>query len=123
MTDFDDRLRTDLSADDEAFLNSLDDEPGLFAQMGATFHGPMKYWTVLVFVFTLAFTVLGVYSAWQLSVTEQTNMIALWAVAVLFCGLSVAMLKMWLFMRMNHLVTLREIKRLQLMVARALPEA
>ena len=55
MTSFDEKVRSGLSADDEAFLKRLDSEPGLFEQMGATFSGSMKLWTafaaVLGFVF------------------------------------------------------------------------
>ena len=39
MTSVDDRIRAALSAEDEAFLKGLDDERGLFAQIGASFHG------------------------------------------------------------------------------------
>ena len=42
MTQENDRLRAALEADDETFLNSLEKERGLFAQIGETFRGPMR---------------------------------------------------------------------------------
>ena len=47
MTQDNDRLRAALEADDEAFLNSLEKERGLFAQIGETFRGPMRTMTVV----------------------------------------------------------------------------
>jgi hypothetical protein len=44
--------------------------------------------------------------------------VVLWSVAVIFALLSVAMLKMYFFMEMNKNVLLREVKRLELQVAR-----
>lgn len=117
MSAIDDRLRSGLAADDEAFLKSLDDEPGLFEQMGATLHGSMKYWTALVLVFTFlifAAVVWCSYNAFQAGSTKETVLWAAFAVA----GLNgIGLLKMWVFMRMNHLGQLKEIKRLQMAVA------
>ena len=45
MSNFNQNLENALSQDDEEFLRSLDDEPGLFVQMGSAFHGRLKYWT------------------------------------------------------------------------------
>ena len=53
MTDLDNRIRTALSADDEAFLNSLEKERGLFAQIGESFRGPMRFMTIVANVAVL----------------------------------------------------------------------
>ena len=114
MTPIDDRLSAGLSADDAAFLKELEDGRGLFTQLGATFEGPLRFWTMLVFVFTLGFTVLGVVAVFQLLASERMSAIVLWASALWFSLIAVSMLKMWLFMRMNHLAVLRELKKIEL---------
>ena len=54
MNTFEDRLLTSLNADDEAFLKELEDDVGLFQQMGMTFSGPLRYWTAFAFVLSFA---------------------------------------------------------------------
>ena len=61
MTQDNDRLRAALEADDEAFLNSLEKERGLFAQIGETFRGPMRTMTVVANVAVLIATAVGLW--------------------------------------------------------------
>jgi len=118
MTDFDTKLRESLSADDEQFLKSLEDDRGLFTQLGATLHGPLKFWTRLVFVVTVLVSVLAFYSAYQAIMAEALRETVLWSAAAVAAFNGVSMLKQWLFERMNHLAVLREIKKIELRLAR-----
>ena len=117
MTDFDDRLRASLSREDEAFLRDLEQGRGMFTQFTATLHGPMALWTWIAGVFMLVFTATGFYAIWMLFHTAQTRALILWLMAALFSLNAVAMMKMWMFNRMNTLSVLREIKKLELRLA------
>ncbi|MEO0983234.1 MAG: DUF6768 family protein [Pseudomonadota bacterium] len=118
MTEFDDRLRGALSADDEAFLNNLEDERGLFAQMGDTFSGPLKYWTAFAFALSLTFFGLGVYCFIRIFSAEGPNAIAAWLGGFIAAMISVGLVKLWFWLRMNHLATLRELKKMELRIAK-----
>jgi len=117
MTRTDDRIREALSADDEAFLNELE-HSGLFEQLGETFHGPLKVWTAIAFVFTFVLTGAAFYGVYQLFTVETTRLLILWGVFVVVVFHGISMLKMWLFNRMNHLGVLRELKAIQLQLIR-----
>ncbi len=121
MSEFDVERRAGLSADDEAFLKALDaealEERGLFAQMGAMFHGPMSAWTAFSFVLSFVFFALTVFAFWRGVEAETARETVLWCAAALWCALAVAMLKLWWWLRMNHLATLRELKKIELRVA------
>jgi hypothetical protein len=116
MSDIDNALRRGLSADDEAFLKRLD-EQGMFAQMSATFQGPMRLWTWFAFAMTFAFFALFLYAGWQALTAEAVRETLLWSVGALWFSLAIAMLKLWLWERMNHLAMLRELKKLELKIA------
>jgi len=116
MTNLDDRLRAGLSADDEAFLKTLEDR-GMFAQMGATLQGPMKGWTMLAFVFSFVFFLLFLFCFWRGYGAADVRDTVLWCAGSLWLALSVAMLKLWMWERMNHLAVLRELKKIELRVA------
>lgn len=117
MSDFDLRLREDLTAEDRAFLKDLEDGRGLFDQLGATFQGPLKYWTALVFIFIFGWMALGVFFAFQVAATDDPKATMLWMFGITGCVFAIAMLKMWLFQRVNHLATLRELKKIELRLA------
>lgn len=116
MDAYDKRIFEGLNEDEQIFLKNLEDDRGLFTQMFATFNGPLKYWTGMVFVFTFVFVGLGVYSGFQLAVAESFKMVGVWALALFCCIFAVGMYKMWLFMRMNHLATLRELKKIEFLI-------
>lgn len=118
MSNFNQNLEDALSQDDEEFLHSLDNEPGLFAQMGSAFHGRLKYWTAFAFIQSLVLFGAAIYCFWQLLGSESAREAILWATGVWSTLLAVGLFKIWFWMRMNHLATLREIKRMELHLVR-----
>lgn len=118
MTQFDDRLRGELDADDRAFLKQLEDNRGLFDQLGTTLEGPMGVWTKITLALILAATAFGLFAVWQMFAAETTRGLILWAGAA-WAGWTVQVTaKKWLHDRMNTLTILREVKKLELRVAR-----
>lgn len=119
MTQFDDRLKAELDADDEAFLKELDsDHRGLFAQMGDTLTGPLGGWAKLIFVvaFVLAFVMF--YAVYRLIIAETDRELLIWGIAFIGLMLMQGFVKQWFFERMNLMTILRELKRIELRVAR-----
>jgi hypothetical protein len=117
MTDIDDAIRAGLDADDRAFLASLDDERGLFRQLGDSLGGPLGGWAKVVFAMTFVMGIVLLVSVWQLLTVDTTRDQILWATAAMALIMSTGFLKDWLFSRMNMFTVLREVKRLQLQVA------
>ena len=117
MTDIDDAIRSGLDADDRAFLASLDDERGLFRQLGDSLGGPLGGWAKVVFAMTFVMGIVLLVSVWQLLTADTTRDQILWATAAMALVMSTGFLKDWLFSRMNMFTVLREVKRLQLQVA------
>ena len=117
MTKFDTKLREPLSAEDEAFLETLEDDRGLFTQLGEIFHGPLRFWTRLVFVATFLVSGLTFWAAYQAFIAEALRETVLWAAGTVIGANSIAMLKQWLFDRMHHLAILRELKKIELRLA------
>jgi len=114
MTNIDERISAGLSADDQAFLNDLESGQGLFEQVGATFSGPMKFWVGFAFVFSFAMFAVSVFGLYQMFQAETVKLTILWSMAALFGMIGVSMLKMWFWMRMNHLVVLKQLKLIEL---------
>ena len=119
MTSFETRLKDGLSAEDEAFLKNLEDGESLFGQLGATFAGPMKFWTGFAFVLSVVLFGLAVWSFVQMLAADDIREMLLWLAGVIFGVMAVSMIKVWFWLRMNHLAVLRELKRIELRLARS----
>ncbi|MFN7056039.1 DUF6768 family protein [Hyphomonas sp.] len=118
MTNFETRLKDGLTAEDEAFLKNLEEGESLFGQLGATFSGPMKVWTGFAFLLGFVFFVGVVWSMVQITRAETVQAVGLWLGALVFFMVATGMIKVWFWLRMHHLALLRELKRIELRIAR-----
>lgn len=118
MTDTDRRIRDALSADDEAFLDSLDKDRGLFAQIHETFRGPMRWLTIVANVLVIAATAAGIWAIVKILGADDTRALILWAAFGWAAWTIQIALKQWLWDRINTLGILRELKRIELRIAR-----
>lgn len=113
MSDFETRLKHGLDKDDEAFLKDLE-ESGLFQQLGPVFSGPLGGWTI--YAVAMSFVIFGIclWAGWNMLQAESAKMAVLWAALFGWTSLGVGLIKIWFWMRMNHLVVLKELKRIEL---------
>lgn len=117
MSKLDQAIRDALSAEDAAFLAKFEDQSPV-NEMLSTFGGKWGAMNVFAAVITFAMFALAVYCAWNAFSTTDVRETVLWSAGAVVGMLSVAMLKMYFWMEMNKNVTLREVKRLELQVAR-----
>ena len=109
---------TNMSDDDWAFLESLEDDRGMFQQIGDSWKGPLGGWAKLIFGFTVALGLLFLYVLWNVAhSTDHPIIHAIWAIAGVAVLVIMGFAKEWMFARMNMLTVLREVKRVQLEVA------
>ena len=91
---------------------------GLFAMLFATWRGGMRYWVLMINVLTLSFTGLLFWSGYQFWIAQISNQQIFWGVVFLAVMQVQISLKMWLFMEMNRMSAVREIKRVEIALAR-----
>ncbi len=118
MNDLDKKIRDALRKEDADLFDDVGVEPSIFEMILDTFRGKHWWLSVITVVWSLIFSGLGVVSAVKAVRTEDPREMTLWALAFVFCVLAVSMLKMWFFMEMNKNSITREIKRLELQIAR-----
>jgi len=94
------------------------EEESLFEMTAQLFRGRAVHITVLVMAFAFGFMSLAIYSAVRFFGASETRDLILWAVLFLYSGMCVAMLKMWTWMDMHKNSITREVKRLELQIAR-----
>lgn len=117
MTNIDDRIRGALSEDDRKFLASLEEDRGMFAQIGDTFQGPLGGWAKLMFVASFFIGLATLYVAIQVFTVDTDRELILWSSGFIILIIMQGFLKEWFFSRMNMNAILREVKKLQVQVA------
>lgn len=117
MSKLDQAIRQALSAEDAAFLAKFEDQSPFQEALG-TFSGKWGVMNLFAALVTFAMFGAAVYCAWNAFTVADVRETVLWSEGIVLAMLAVAMLKMYFWMEINKNVTLREMKRLELQVAR-----
>ncbi|WP_135211055.1 DUF6768 family protein [Vitreimonas flagellata] len=117
MTNLDQAIRQALSAEDAAFLARFENETP-FGEVLGTFRGQWGALNVFAAIVTFALFGVFVWCAWNAFSVADLRDVVLWVGGALLSMLGVAMLKIYFWMDMHKNMILREVKRLELQVAR-----
>ncbi len=101
----------------EAEVGPIEEE-NLLQMTAQLFRGRALHITIIVMAVTFAFLGLMIYSGYRFFGAAEVKDLILWAVVFLYASLCVAMLKLWTWMDMQKNTVTREIKRLELQIAR-----
>lgn len=118
MNEHDERIRKELQDSDAEWLKSLREEPSLLSLVSSTFQGRNRWHTVLSFIELLIIAGVSVWCAIRFFGATTLEAKLAWSTGFLTTLLMIVLLKMWLGMTIvkNHI--LREVKRIELQVAR-----
>ena len=118
MNELDKKIQEALRAEDAELFKDFAEEPSVFEMLMETCRGRHRWLNILGAFWTLVFLVLGIVAAVKFFSAEGTRDIVMWAAACIVCVSAVSMLKIWYFLEMHKNALTREIKRLELQIAR-----
>ena len=118
MNELDRKIREALRKEDAELLEEFGDEPSMFELARETFRGRYRRFVYLGVFWGLVFMILAVVSAVRFFHAQETRDMLMWATACVVCLSAVSMMKVWFWMEMNKNALTREIKRLELQIAR-----
>jgi hypothetical protein len=119
MRDLDQMIDEALDAEERELLRSIGEEPGFFAQAFGLFSGPAAWVNALLMVVQTALFLAGAWAAWNFFEAGDALTALRWglpAAVLLLTGLTI---KMALLPTMQANRVIRELKRLELQIARA----
>lgn len=118
MTDLDSAIRQAVSAEDAELMDRLAADPSLPKQVFNTFQGQFGWLNILGSIAALFMFAGGAYAAWRFATSPDIYDMLIWGAlaAVAFAGLT--LIKLWFWMELQRHAVVREIKRLELQVAR-----
>lgn len=109
-------IKETLSEEESKFYDSLE-EQNLFKEIFGIFTGKNGWLMVTISVVQVIFFFVFVYSVIQFLDTEETNELLQWGFLGTLCMIAVAMLKLYGWIRMEQRATIREIKRIELLLS------
>ena len=117
MDDLDRRIEEVLSAEDKALYDSLG-EQNVFAQWFSVYDGKMRWIAVFATVITFVLFFAAVYCGWRFFAADAALDAARWGAGAIMLMVMVGFLKLWFWLRMESNRVLREVKRVELQIAR-----
>ena len=118
MNELDKKIREALRAENADLAGDFDSEPSIFETLFETFRGKHRWLVFLSIFWTVVFMALAVLSVIQFFRAEETRDLVMWAAASALFLSGVSMMKVWFWMELNKNAVTREIKRLELQIAR-----
>lgn len=118
MNKLDQAIRQALSAEDAEFLARFEGEAPLSEQVLATFKGSLGALSALGWIVGFAAFAGVLYCGWHALNAPDARGVVLWSAGASLAMLAVAMIKIWFWMEMQANRVMREVKRLELQVAR-----
>jgi len=116
MTKIDDMIRDALAEKDQAILDQTPDL-GWFALGLSQFHGPLGWVTWVIMILQIVLFATGVWCAINFFSANETLVALKWGLPGAVLILMAAMLKFTLMPQMQADRVIREVKRLELMIA------
>jgi len=122
MDEFDQKLKNLLSEEDENFITDAIDETGYYRSVLQSFKGQGSGMNILAWIGVAVTCALLFFCIWNFFHAETTRDQILFATLALSMNSAQIALKLWYNMQLNRRTITREIKRLQLTVAKAVQD-
>ena len=118
MRDLDRLIDEALDEEEREVLRRIGDEPGFFAQAFGVFSGPTGWVNVILMVVQGVAFIAGVWAAWHFFNADDAVTQLRWGLPSAVLLIMAAILKMALLPRIDTNVVIRELKRIELQIAR-----
>ena len=109
-------IREALSEEEAAFYEDLE-EKDLLGKLGSVYRGKLGWLTVLITIIQLLIFSLAIVCILFFLKAETTEELIKWGAAAFLCLMSVTMLKLFIWMQIDKNDILREMKKLELLIA------
>jgi len=118
MSDIDEKIKEALKASDEKWLEEYEADRSVFCLVSDTFKSKQRWLVMIVFIFIFLFFGLSIYFGYQAFNAEELRDVVIYATAFVTCFFTVSFFKVWYWMELNKHAQSREIKKLELQIAR-----
>lgn len=114
----DEKIKRELENDSRELDEILVDDEGLFERMSGSFKGGMKHWVILIYLVAVVVGVLFLWTGYRFFISTELKDQIFWGVSFVVALNMQGFIKQWIFMETNRNSIMREVKRVEVAVAR-----
>ena len=118
MSNLDERIRESLSAEDQELLAQMDADDSLYRDVIATFQGRMRWMNVLSSIIGFALFGVALLCGWRFTMETEPRGMLMWGAGAALAISGLTMIKLWFWMEIQKNAIVREIKRVELQLAK-----
>lgn len=119
MRDLDQMIDEALDAEERDLLRGIGEEPGFFSQALGIFSGPTGWMNVMMMTAQAILFLAGAWAAWHFFEADEPVAQLRWGMPAAVLLIVAAIIKMALLPRMESNRLMRELKRIELQLARS----
>ncbi|BBN81604.1 hypothetical protein PA25_15890 [Pseudoalteromonas sp. A25] len=116
----DKKIKESLIAEQQHLDSIISSDQGLFGRLSDIYQGSMRLWVIISTLAGLLITIGFVYAGYQFVIATTPSLQIFWAVWFIVGLISQIAIKLWLFMEMNRIALLKEVKRSELNILSAI---
>jgi len=118
MSNLDDRIRQSLSSEDQELLAQINADDTLYRDVIATFQGHRRWMNI--FSSIVGFSLFGVtlVCGWRFTMEAEPRGMLMWGAGAALAMSGLTMIKIWFWMEIQKNSIVREIKRVELQLAK-----
>ena len=114
----DEKIKQALDKESKHVDELMLEENGVFGMIGASLKGGNRFWLLIAYLFAILASIAMFWSAYQFWFAETEKAMLFYGFIFVAAMQMQVALKMWGFMEMNRTSMVREIKRIEVMLAR-----
>lgn len=114
----DEEIKRELESDSPDLDKILVDDEGLFERMSGSFKSGMKYWLIAIYASSVIFGTLCLWTGYRFFISIELQQQVFWGVLFVTSLIVQASIKQFLIMETNRNSIMREVKRVEVAVAR-----
>lgn len=118
MSKLDNAIQQALTEEDKEFLARFEKEPNSLVQMAGVFSGPLAWIYVAFIAAAVILAPIGIYCGYQFFTATELRPLLYWGFGVTAILIVLSVVRLVFFMQISTNRMLREIKRLELQLAR-----
>jgi len=114
----DEKIKRELESDPFELDKIVVDDEGLFERMSGSFKSGMKYWLIAVYIASVVVGILILWTGYRFFISIELQQQVFWGVCVVISVIIQSSIKQFLMMETNRNSIMREVKRVEIAVAR-----
>ena len=114
----DEKIKRELESDIPELDKILVDDEGLFSRLSGSFRGGMKYWIIMIYFLTVVVGITFLWTGYRFFISTELQEQMFWGICFIVALNMQGYLKQFLFIESNRNSIMREVKRVEIAVAR-----